>query len=189
MKSKLTFSLILLTISLNLKGQNSGFLNGYIITNSNDTIVGLVKYVNQVPYRVLVDIKFKENEESKTKVYPPNSIKGYKADNKIFHSLQNPEFGGNEFMELVINGYVKLYTSTVTSFGVPQYGGANTTSSFLLKTGDKILFSVANGKFKDRLSEYLSDNSIIAEKIKTGEYKKKDIEEIIREYNKSKLTN
>lgn len=187
MKYKITFLLAVMTISVGLKGQDSGFLNGYIITNSNDTIVGLVKYINQVPYRVLVDIKFKETEKSKTKVYPPETILGYKAESKIFHSLNTPGYSGKQFMELIIDGYVRLYTSTVTSFGVSQYGSANSSSNYLLKTGDKVLFSV-DKKFKERLSEYLSDNEVVSGKVKNGVYKKRDIEEIIREYNESKQT-
>jgi len=187
MNYKITFLLVVMIISVRLKGQDSGFLNGYIITNSNDTIVGLVKYVNQVPYRVLVDIKFKETEKSKTKVYPPETILGYKAESKIFHSLKDPDYSGKQFMELIIDGYVRLYTSTVTSFGASQYGSANSSSNYLLKTGDKVLFSV-DKKFKERVSEYLSDNEVVSGKIRNGVYKKSDIEEIIKEYNGSKQT-
>ena len=185
MKYKITFLLVVMIISVGLRGQDSGFLNGYIITNSNDTIVGLVKYINQVPYRVLVDIKFKETEKSKTKVYPPDKILGYKAENKIFHSLKISDYSGKQFMELIIDGYVRLYTSTVTSVGVPQNGSANSSSNYLLKSGDKALFSI-DKKFKERLSEYLSDNEVVSGKIKTGVYKKKDIAEIVNEYNESK---
>jgi hypothetical protein len=184
--NRLLILLLLHTVvSINAQGQDSGFLTGYIISNSNDTIHGLVKYINQVPYRVLIDIKFKENEKSKTKVYPPGTIIGYRAEGKTFHSLKLP--GGNQFMELVIDGHVRLYRSTVTSFGVPQYGPANQSDDFLLKSGDKNLFSVRKGKFKERLSEYLADNNTISTKIKNGEYKKNDIELIINEYNISRV--
>jgi len=188
MKSKLILFLVFANY-LNLKGQDSGFLNGYIITNANDTIDGLVKYVNYAPYRVLIDIKFKEGGNSKTKTYPPNTILGYRAGEKIFHSVKIDENGDKQFMELVIDGYVRLYESTVSSFGVPQYGSASSVSSYLLKKDDKKAFSVGQGKFKERLSEYLADNTSLSEKIKNGDYKKKDLEEIVNEYNKSKRTN
>jgi hypothetical protein len=186
MNDKLMYALVLITISVSAMAQDSEFLDGYIVTNSNDTIKGLVKYVNQIPYRVLVDIKFKENEKSKSKVYPPSSILGYKAEEKIFHSLVNPSEGVKQFMELVIDGHLRLYKSTVTGFGAPQYGPANTERFFLLKKSDKTLFIVSKGKFKDRLSEYLADNATVSEKVKSGQYKKRNIEEIVKEYNNSK---
>lgn len=184
------FSTVLTLIA---SGQNSGFLSGYIITNSSDTVKGYVKYINQVPYRVLPDIKFKETEGSKDKKYTPNDLIGYKAGDKIFHSLVLPS-GNSEkqFMELVINGYIKLYEASVTSFGAPSptVPGSGTNSyEYLLKTGDNKLFEVNGGKFKDRLSEYLSDNKEIADKIMSGTYKRRNLQIIIEEYNKVKRMN
>jgi len=54
------------------------------------------------------------------------------------------------------------------SFGVPQYGPANTSHDFLLKSGDKNLFVINKGKFKERLSEYLADNVEISDKLRKG---------------------
>ena len=58
-----------------------------------------------------------------------------------------------------------------------------------VKSDTKELFNVGQGKFKQRLSEYLADNTTVSEKIKSGEYKQKDLEEIVKEYNKLRLTN
>jgi hypothetical protein len=177
--------LLLLIFSKDSISQEFGFLPGYIITNSNDTIEGLVKYANMVPYRTLIDIKFKENEKAKTKVYPPGTIFGYMANDRIFHSLKSPD--GSQFMELLVDGYIRLYRLTVTSFGVPQNGqSADALKDYLLRSGDENLFDCKNRKFKERLAEYLSDNRVISEKIIKGEYKKKDLIEIITEYNKSR---
>lgn len=180
-------------LTLIASGQNSGFLSGYIITNSSDTVRGYVKYINQVPYRVLPDIKFKETESSKDKKYTPNDLLGYKAGDKIFHSLVLPN-GNSEkqFMELVKDGYIKIYEASVTSFGAPSptVPGSGTNSyEYLLKTGDDKLFEVNGGKFKERLSEYLSDNKEIADKIISGTYKRKNLKIIVEEYNKGKQIN
>lgn len=183
---KLLFFLTSILVALASYGQQSGFQPGYIVTNTNDTIQGLIKCVNQVPYRVLVDIKFKKTGESKAKTYAPGTLLGYTTQGKIFHSQQNPDHGGVQYMELILDGYVKIYQSTVTSFGVPQYGPANSTSIYLLKTGDQHLFNPRKGKFKDRVSEYVADHEALSESVRSGEYKKRDIEDIIWIYNDSK---
>ncbi len=180
----------MIVFKITVFGQNSGFLKGYIITNSSDTVRGFVKYINQVPYRVLPDIKFKQTEQSKDKKYTPNDLLCYKADDKIFHSLVLPGVDGTkQFMELVVDGYIKLYRASVTSFGAPSptVPGSGTNSyDYLLKKGDKVLFEVTGGKSKDRLSEYLADNKEIADKIRSGVYKKGNLQIIVQEYNNLK---
>ena len=182
--NKLAYVLLFwLSGSISSFGQNSGFFPGYVITHTNDTIHGFVKYINQVPYRVLANIKFKETMNSKAKSYAPGSIAGYMAQHKVFHSLKNPNHGGNQFMQLVIDGYIRMYTSTVTSMGVPQYGSANQKSGYLLKRGESHLFDYRKSKFKDRVSEYVADHKNLSEMIKQGAYKKRDIIDIVLKYN------
>lgn len=180
--------ILLLLASLNVFGQKkTGFLQGYIITNANDTIPGLIKYINKFPARILVDIKFKKTKNSNVKTYSPNSIKGYEANARVFHSIIVPDKKKDKrFFELVIEGYLRLYQIEVSSFGASQYSSGISIYDFLLKHGESELFEVDYKDFKDSLSKYLSDDLKLSEKIKNGEFKKKELEKIVIEYNKSK---
>jgi hypothetical protein len=164
--------------------QEFGYLPGYVVTNANDTIRGLVKYANVAPYRRLPRIKFKENEDAKVKIFPPEENKGFTAGEKIFHSCRTE--GERYFMELIINGPLRLYQHSETMLGVPQNGAsADASSYFLLREGAYDVFSV-DGSFKKIIAEYLSDNKEISNKILEGVYKRRDIREIVLQYNRAK---
>ncbi|HEY0652847.1 MAG TPA: hypothetical protein VGD65_06955 [Chryseosolibacter sp.] len=154
------------------------------MTNKNDTIRGLVKYANAAPYRRLQKIKFKENEDAKVKIFPPEENKAFGAGDKVFHSCRSD--GARYFMELIIDGPLKLYEYSETKLGVPQNGGsADVSNYYLLREGAYDVFAVS-GSFKKLIAEYLSDNEEIANKIKEGVYKRRDIQEIVQEYNRAK---
>jgi hypothetical protein len=187
MVSKKLLSALFLTISsCILFAQDSGFLPGFIITNSSDTIKGLVKYINQVPYRVLSDIKFKENEEAKTQQYSANELIGYKAEEKIFNSVSTSgKEGARKFMELIADGYVKTYRLTVSSFRTSTYGANTRTYDYLLKTGDTKPYKIDAYNWNETLSDYLSDNKTLANRIRNGVYTYRDLPDIVKEYNAS----
>jgi hypothetical protein len=173
-----------LTTSFITFAQELGYVPGYVVTNSNDTIRGLVKYANAAPYRRLQKIKFKENKDAKVKVFPPEENKAFGAGDKVFHSCRSG--GSRSFMELIIDGPLKLYEYSETMLGVPQNGAsADATSYYLLREGAYDVFSV-NGSFKKLIAEYLWDNKEIADKIREGVYKRRDIHEIVRAYNSAK---
>ncbi len=195
--------IILLIFKVNIvHAQNSGFISGYIVTNTNDTICGYVKYINPFPYNVLKNIKFKTDIYSSiSEKYRPLDLKGYMGAGKIFQSMKVNEFdyetganiSVNYFMELVVDNRLKLYKYTTVemtpsiSFNAalllaPFVMQVN-TYYYLLKENSNELFSVNEGKFKDRLSEFLKDDELVSTKIKTKVYKRKHILEIVKEYN------
>ena len=179
--------LVLSTISTNIFGQKTGFRQGYIITNSHDSIQGFVKYINKMPARVLIDIKFKKTKKSNTKTYPPNSLKGFTSDDRIYYSLKLPgKSNEKRFFELLIDGYLKLYLLEASVIGTPDYSPSTSSNYYLYKTGDKELYNVNFNKFKSTLSEYLKDDKELSEKIKNGEFKKKELGKIVMIYNYSK---
>lgn len=180
----LLVSVFCLTISSFTFSQDLGYVPGYVVTNANDTIRGLIKYANAAPYRRLQNIKFKADQDTKVKIFPPEKNKSFYAGETVFHSVRS---GGTQyFMELVIDGPLKLYELNETMLGVPQNGAsADVRTYFLLRKGEHQAFSVS-GSFKKAIAEYLSDNQEISAKIKDGFYKRNDIHEIVREYNSAK---
>lgn len=184
MKCPLIALILVCTLSFSF-AQEMGYLPGYVVTTKRDTIHGLVKYANFAPYRVLPNIKFKETEESKKKTYSPDEILGYEANGKIFHSVRAPGRTENYFMELVVDGRLRLYRYTETKLGAPDYMKGETAdeSMLFLKKRSGEVFEVRGSKFNERLSTYLADKADLSEKIKRGDYKRRDIEEVVKEYN------
>lgn len=65
----------ILTISIYVFGQDN-FVKGYIITNTNDTVFGLVDFRSN--YLNSVVCKFKENEKSATQSFNPGEIYAFR---------------------------------------------------------------------------------------------------------------
>jgi hypothetical protein len=165
--------------------QEVGYQNGFVITNENDTIRGLIKNRNSVPYRVLVDIKFKKDKDSKVEMFEPHQLKGFQIGTTKYKSLTTSanEISERLFLEVIIEGKLNYYELEYSGLGA-----GNSTYYVILQLNGKkeqltyskrdMLFS-----FKNKITEYLSDNAVLCEKIRSGFYKKKDIEKIVKEYN------
>lgn len=178
---RITFFIAFLIVKTNFaNGQDSGYQSGYVVMKSNDTIRGLVKYINQAPYRILTDVKFKESIGDKVEVYAPDDLIAYAADEKNFHSMKLPGIG-QAFVELRVDGFLKLYVYRTSGFGA---GTGTSSYYYLLKNGEKSVFSAQQGKFKDTVSAYLIDVTEVSDRVKTGEWKKGDLETIVKEYNR-----
>lgn len=181
-------TLTFLILSVSSYGQKkTGFRPGAIITNSNDTISGYVKNINLMPARVLINIKFKQTKKSKTHIYPPTELKGFLSDDRVYHSIKLPGNSDNSrFFELLLDGYLKLYLLEASVIGVPDYGPTTSSNYYLYKEGDKDLFNINFNKLNSTLSEYLKDDKDLSERIRSGEFKKNELGEIIMRYNYAK---
>ena len=115
--------ILLLTIGLQpITQAQSVFKNGYIITNQNDTINGLVDYRGEI--RNMRVCKFKKDERSDVQTYMPGSIKGYRfTEGKYFISkyIETKSFTDTVFVEFLLKGVSNLY----------YYNNANYSSYFI----------------------------------------------------------
>lgn len=86
------------------------FKPGYLITNSQDTISGLIKSKSDVgSARVCI---FKRNENAREEKYEPYDILGYRFDDgKYFITMDIPvgDVKQRQFVEYLINGIVDVY--------------------------------------------------------------------------------
>lgn len=81
---KINLCIILLLCLLNLNGQTN-FRPGYVITNSNDTLQGLID--NKGDVKNAKNCEFKESADAKVKEFKPFGIKGFRfKDDKYFVS-------------------------------------------------------------------------------------------------------
>ena len=169
------------------------FQNGYIVTNENDTLIGLVKDRKEPPFGKLYDkVIFKKGR--KKKKYGPKDIIAYKRGYNQFESLwiqdntypfqgkylSNPNYGNKEFLKVIVKGYLSYY----------HWEFEDSESDYidaigLYKREDEDSFArVSQGIFglkKKYLAKYFRDYPDLASKIEYGELK--DPVEIVRIYN------
>ena len=141
----------------------------YIVTIQGDTITGEVKPLTFGP-----DKRVQVTEPGKKKVvYPFFKVKAFKVDEDIYQPVKGPQ--GYTFMKLIKPGFLSLYTFQSPNQNL--YDG-----QFLVKrTGDGI--EVPNITFKKGMRRFLDDCPDVAEKIENDQLNKKDLYQIIDEYN------
>jgi len=112
-------------------------------------------------------------EDKKKKVYPIFQIRGFRYKDNIYHPVKGPE--GYVFMKLIKSGYLSLY-----NFQLPNqvsFDGA----FLLLRDGQGM--EVPNLSFKKYMRNFLEDCPEVAGRINNGELGKKELNQIIDEYN------
>jgi hypothetical protein len=106
---KVNFCFIFLLCLINLKGQTN-FRPGFVITNENDTLRGLIDYRGDIRNSQSCD--FKDNETSVVKEFKPFDIKGYRFIDSKFYVSKTVMSNGQEvklFIEYLVNGIAGLY--------------------------------------------------------------------------------
>ncbi len=107
---RLAFSiLLLLPFAINSMAQ-SDYKNGYIITNENDTIYGLIN--NRGYVKNAEECTFKAKQDSETINYSPDMIQAYRfIDGKYYVSkkIKVDEIESQVFLEYLIDGILDIY--------------------------------------------------------------------------------
>ena len=94
---------------LNLSAQ-SDFRPGYIITNSLDTLPGLIDYRGEI--RNMKVCTFKENKAAPAREFNPGDIYGYRYNSGKFYitkKIKTEEFSEPVFVEFLLKGISNLF--------------------------------------------------------------------------------
>lgn len=141
----------------------------YLVTSKGDTLAGEVK-----PLFYGVEKKVQLSQEGKKKVvYPMFQVRSFYYRGELYQPVKGPE--GYTFMKLQKGGYLSLYT-----FQLPNQ---ITFDGYFLVKMDGNGMEVPNISFKKAMQKFLSDCDDVAEKIDKGDLTKKDLNQIIDEYN------
>lgn len=163
--------------------QPFGYKPGFVVKNNNDTLFGLVKHIENVPYRVLVNVKFKSNAEAKAESFLPDSLKEFVIDKTKYVSKYLSLRKKKYFFQASIEGYLSYYELDFSEWG------ANRISHYVIlqKRNDENLFTYEVNNFffpfKKKLSEFLVYAPELSKKIKHNIYNEMDIVTIVKEYN------
>lgn len=149
------------------------------------------------------EVKFIKNKgDKKTLFYHSQISKVEIIDDEITtYEYKYIDEYSSEWLELLIKGEVSLYTTSISSYHMNNslntggmngmtFGGGTTTYYYTCRQNENGVFRIASKgtisrSFKKTASEYFKDCPEIVEKIQSKDYKKDDIEEIVRIYNKS----
>lgn len=105
---------LMLLLSAAASAQNNPY-HGYIITNSGDTIQGMLDL--KMNSKMSKTCTFKADGESEVKDYAPGEIEGYRFDDNgkyfVTRRLTVKDVEGLYFAEFVVNGKMNLYCVTI----------------------------------------------------------------------------
>lgn len=161
----------------------NGFEEGYVITNTNDTLYGKISDRKTGAFGGIYDkIRFKRKRKKKR--FSPKQIKGYKMGDTYFNSLLlNDEM---TFLKVVSEGYLTHYI-----FELQEQGEQLVLDiDYLQKGPNGQLVRATQGIFglkRKRLIGLLNDCPELVKKIQNKEFKR--LSQVVDFYNVCKSKN
>ncbi len=141
----------------------------YVVTTKTDTIYGNVK-----PSFAGQNSKVQLTTSDKMKKsYSLFEVRAFVFKNETYHPMKGPN--GYTFMQLKKPGYLSYYAF--------QLENQVTFDGYYLTKMDGTGIEVPNLGFKKSMAKFLSDCNSVVNKIENGNLGKRDIDEIVNEYN------
>jgi hypothetical protein len=147
--------------------QSSG--QDFLVTTMGDTVRGDLKPFTIGPSKKVVVVS---PEKTKT-TYPILKVRSYMVDGEVYHPVRSER--GYEFMKVIKPGYLTLY-------GYQLENQSRFDGLFLAKKDGQYL-EVPNLSFKKLMTRFLDDCPEVAGKIDNGTLEKRDLHQIIDQYN------
>jgi hypothetical protein len=141
----------------------------YVVTIKNDTLAGELKPLLFGPEKKL---QVTETNKKKT-VLPIFQVKSYWLKGEMYEPVKGPS--GYTFMKVLKSGYLSLYAFQLEN--QLSYDG------LFLQKKDGTSVEVPNLSFKKVLKNFLSDCAPVSNKIDEGTFNKRDLHQIVDEYN------
>lgn len=177
--NKIALVTLLIILTSSLYAQDTGYNPGAIITRDNERIEGLVKNVNQVPARILDNVKFKRGEGEKVTSYSPSELAAYEINDDLFVSKKDAG-GVQRFVKKFNTGKLQLYGALVFD-GTASYNVKYTP--YIQLQGDPVIHLVGQLTFRKQMLAYLKDAPNVCKLIDEKELKWRDISQIVTLYN------
>jgi len=165
------------------------YKNGYIITNTNDTIRGLIDLkINKLNSEMC---RFKLSEKDEVKEYHPYEISGYRfVDEKKYYvsrTITQDSIVKKVFLEYLVQGMKDLYFYQNDN----EYyflEGENGKMNELSKEPDRIVDNkiVSDDRYKGKLMYTFRDCVDIRRNIEKGRFDRKTMIELTRKYHEQK---
>ncbi len=157
----------------------NNIVSGFYVTALGDTVRARIK----IGSRNMLCRYFEVVDNYRVLRLYPDSICTWGYDNKLFVSrtLISGYQKEKRFVQVIKPGYLSLYT--FYQKGLDSYGYYN-SQFFFFQKGDGELLEITPENFRKKISDYLSENMLLSQKIKKREYRMDDLLKIVEEYNK-----
>lgn len=166
---------LLLFFSLPLLSFAQGYQPGFLVTKQGDTIRGLLKHPFGSPYGV----RFKEENNTKKAFAQKDILSYYIEKDGLYRSVLFMKDSVSHMMKVVVDDYLSYYEV--------QLGETSEKYFHILQKKDSGVQYWYSSEwfagFKTGVSEYLKDDTALSNKIKKGDYSRKDILTIVDQYN------
>ncbi|NAY93415.1 hypothetical protein GTQ34_16005 [Muricauda sp. JGD-17] len=152
------------------------------------------------------EVKYRAGKQSKPEYFPIADLAmiriKLKEDWREYHKVQIRDRDDSLMLELVEQGRVTLYRNSSQGYmptgaaGVGSVGGAGISGGqfysvhqyYLKKAEEAEAIHIGSNQlfeknFKEAASTYFAECNTVVQKINSGKYKKKDIKEIVAQYN------
>jgi hypothetical protein len=158
------------------------YLCGYIINNEHDTIHGMIKDRNEFPLRKYSKIRFIDQRGKKKKL-GPGDIRGYVRSSMHYETRWYD--GKVRFLRPVVKGWVSYYQY---EYAINSDDGSSIeTEKLLQRFGENNFYEVEFLWFRKRMIDYFSDCPEIVVKLQNKEYRFRDLEKLVADYNRIML--
>lgn len=165
----------------------SNFKDGYVITNRNDTLSGLIDF--RTDHTNSLICKFKRDEKSTEKVYSPCEIAGYRFVNEgkyyVSRIVEIDSLKRTVFLEFLVQGLLNLYYFPEGNgyyFFENKNGEMISTTKMPDVITDQNRVKVDN-KYKGIISYVLRDDATLAAESSNIDFSRKSMIEYTKEYH------
>ncbi len=173
-----------------VKMQGNQFLNGYIINNEADTLVGVLEVFGDVTSCKKVHFKNSMTDEDFT-VYEPTDLMAYKRKEDVFvrykdsYCLLKSCSNNNHqtvFIKLIKEDILNVFMYAESNYSNNYY--AIKYIPLVQKKGYEPIPFKNKKHIKQKVSAYFSDYPKLAEKLKDYDYKNEDFDKMVEDYTK-----
>jgi len=164
------FSIIhILLFALMMLAAQCSHAQDYVVLNTGDTLRGVLRPMTFGPEKKL-QVVTPDKKKTLLQLY---RIRTFSIKDQLFEPVKYEE--QYLFMKVLRSGYLTLYGY--------QLQNQATYDGLFLKRRDAPGIDVPNLGFKKRVVAYLNDCEDVKQKLESGEFAKKDINEIVDAYN------
>jgi hypothetical protein len=179
-KKLLLFIVFLSSIQLSFA---QGRYNGYVISNSDDTIKGIIELGSDALRTVRVT--FTDYEIRTPEVLEPFQVKGYYAngqyyESKIYDIDQGLDYGYAVFMERLEDGYLNLYK---------YWNNRRKRFEMIVEGYSRKMTLITRKGFQKQMMETFKEYPALNAKIARNVYNINDLQAVVLDYNSWKEKN
>ena len=195
---KIIVCIITLCINIVSIQAQSNYEQGYVITNNQDTILGLIDYRTDFMNGKIC--KFKTDSLSKEQIYYPDDIIGFRYNNSgkfyITKTINIDNIPRTVFLEYLVKGIMNLYFYRDADFNMLGYyifEDENGTLYNIFKQADKYLTKESGAEILKKDAQYRTDLNFvfgdieqIASKLPNANFDHKTMISFTKNYHKLK---